>query len=150
MGLLILLAALAIVSLVFCLYSYRVCFHAPRKREEDIFDTPKGEQYDAVVQHMVEISMIMHQAACERITITARDGTSLSGRLYAYYPGAPVLLVFHGYRSIALRDCAGGFALGQKLSFNVLAVDQRSHCKSAGRVITFGIRERYDCLDWAK
>ena len=150
MGLLIFLAALVIAALYFTLYCYKTCFHVPKKRDEDLFRAPEGEQYAAVTQHMAQISLIMEDTPCEYITLGGHDGTKLCGRLYEFYPGAPVMLVFHGYRSMALRDCAGAFALGQKLSFNVLAVDQRSHGKSDGRVITFGIRERQDCLTWIR
>ena len=31
---------------------------------------------------------------------------------------------------------------------NTLVVDQRSHGKSEGHTITFGIKERFDCLSW--
>lgn len=148
MGFAVLLAALSILVLAFSYYSYRICFHSPAERKEDIYATPDGEQYVKYGQKMVEIGLIMESAKCEYVTITARDGSRLHGRLYSFFPGAPVMLAFHGYRSMALRDCAGAFALSQKLGFNILAVDQRSHGKSDGRVITFGIRERQDCLDW--
>jgi fermentation-respiration switch protein FrsA (DUF1100 family) len=29
-------------------------------------------------------------------------------------------------------------------------VDQRGHGKSGGKAITFGIKERYDCMDWIR
>ncbi len=148
MGILILLAALGILLLAFALYSYRICFYSPKKRHEDIYEAPEGPQYEKYGQKMVEIALIMESAQCETVTVTAWDGTVLSGRLYDYFPGAPVMLAFHGYRSMALRDCAGAFALSQKLGFNILAVDQRGHGSSEGAAITFGIRERQDCLNW--
>lgn len=58
------------------------------------------------------------------------------------------MILCHGYRSCALRDCCGGHALGRKIGFNVLAIHQRCHGESGGRTITFGIRERRDLLDW--
>lgn len=150
MGFLIFAAALLSLLLCFCLYSYRVCFHVPKQRNEDIYRAPNGEQYKKWSQRMLEISLIMDEAECEWVCITADDGSKLHGRLYEFYPGAPLILAFHGYRSMALRDCAGAFALSQKLGFNILAVDQRSHGKSDGNAITFGIRERHDCLNWVK
>lgn len=150
MGFLIFSAAVLILFLCFCVYSYRICFHVPRRRHEDIYKVPKGEQYDKWNQRMVEISLIMNDAPCEWVSIAANDGTALHGRLYEFYPGAPVILAFHGYRSMALRDCAGAFALSQKLGFNILAVDQRAHGRSGSNAITFGIRERHDCLKWAE
>ncbi len=150
MGFLILLVGLAIALLAFMIYCYRTCFYAPKNRKEDIYDAPQGKQYEKWGQKMVEIALIMEAAECETVSVTAWDGTPLSGRLYAYTPGAPLILAFHGYRSMALRDCAGAFALAQKLGFNILAVDQRAHGKSGGTAITFGIRERKDCLDWIR
>jgi fermentation-respiration switch protein FrsA (DUF1100 family) len=38
--------------------------------------------------------------------------------------------------------------LVRELGHNTLLVDQRAHGKSGGKSITFGIKERYDCLDW--
>lgn len=150
MGIFIFFAAVAIMVLLFARYSYKICFHVPKQRHEDLYKAPAGEQYEKYAQKMVEISLIMESAKCQWISITAHDGSKLYGRFYEYYPGAPLILAFHGYRSMALRDDAGAFALAQKLGFNILAVDQRSHGKSDGRVITFGIRERYDCLDWIR
>ena len=34
------------------------------------------------------------------------------------------------------------------MGFNTLVVDQRAHGDSEGRTITFGIKERKDCLSW--
>ena len=59
------------------------------------------------------------------------------------------MLFFHGYRSTAARDGSGGFQLCLRRGFSVLMADQRGHGDSEGDTITFGIRERYDCLDWA-
>jgi fermentation-respiration switch protein FrsA (DUF1100 family) len=58
--------------------------------------------------------------------------------------------MFHGYRGSAERDLCGGvhrcFALGR----SALIVDHRGAGESDGRIITFGIKERRDCLDWIK
>lgn len=148
MAIIVLLIALAIFVLCFAYYSYRISFYAPKPHNEDIYAVPDGEQYEKLGQKMVEISLIMESAACELVSIDGFASTHLEGRLYAYTPGTPIFLAFHGYRSMALRDCAGAFALSQKLGFNILAVDQRSHGGSDGNAITFGIRERYDCLKW--
>ena len=150
MGFLIFAAAVAVVILIFAYYCYRTAFYSPKNRKEDLFQVPDGEQYAKYGQRLVEISLIMDDAQCKKVQIQAQDGTTLSGRLYEFYPDAPVILAFHGYRSIALRDCAGAFALSQKLGFNILAPDQRAHGESGGKAITFGIRERKDCMDWIK
>ena len=150
MGILIFALALGICVLIFAYYSYRITFFSPKKRTEDLYHVPEGEQYEKYGQRMVEISLIMDDAACQWVQTTAKDGTALYGRLYEFYPDAPIFLAFHGYRSMALRDCAGAFALSQKLGFNILAPDHRAHGKSGGNAITFGIRERHDCLEWIR
>lgn len=58
--------------------------------------------------------------------------------------------MFHGYRSGAERDFSGGLPFGIESGFNVLLVDQRAHGKSGGRCLTFGIKERHDCLSWVE
>lgn len=148
MLLIILIAAVILLVLLISHYTYRRCFYAAARPVENIEKVPSGEQYQAVKERLVEISRIMEHACCDRVTITAWDGTKLSGRYYSVRAGAPVMLLFHGYRSMALRDSAGGFALAHKLDMNVMAVDQRSHGRSGGHVITFGVKERFDCLSW--
>lgn len=131
-------------------YTYLECFHSPAKRTEDLYDLPKGSQYEAVKDNMFASSRIMEKTNWELISITSFDGLTLSARYSHTNDGAPVQILFHGYRSMAFRDCAGGFMLAKKMGFNVLVIDQRAHAKSGGRVITFGILERYDCVSWAE
>ena len=33
---------------------------------------------------------------------------------------------------------------------NVLLIEERAHCSSEGHTITFGVKERYDVLNWAR
>ena len=54
----------------------------------------------------------------------------------------------HGYRSTPLKDFCGGGCAALDRGHNLLLVDQRAHEHSDGRTISFGIKERYDCLDW--
>ncbi len=145
------LGILVILFVVFAAaYTYRICFHSPKKRDLDPYSPVTGPQHKAVEALMHKSTRIMEETACETVTVTARDGLRLSGRYYQVNPGAPVMLAFHGYLSQALRDCSGAFALGLKLNFNVLAVDQRSHGLSDGRTISFGIKERHDVVAWVQ
>ncbi len=95
-----------------------------------------------------EIRDKLHNASYDEITITNREGKKLYGRYYHNRDNAPVALMFHGYRSKALSDCGGGYKICCDLGVNVLIPDQRAHGSSDGRSITFGIKERLDCLDW--
>lgn len=81
--------------------------------------------------------------------ITAQDGTPLAARYYHHADGAPLAIIFHGYRGYAARDGLGGYTLCTKLGYNVLLPDQRAHGYSGGHTITMGVKERYDARDWA-
>ena len=56
--------------------------------------------------------------------------------------------MFHGYRGNAERDLAGGMCRCFQLGHSALIVDQRCSGRSDGNVITFGVKEHRDCLDW--
>ena len=84
----------------------------------------------------------------EPVTITAFDGVQLCGRYYHVRDGAPVQIELHGYRGNALRDFCGGNKLAREAGMNTLLVDERANGRSGGRTITFGVKERRDCLSW--
>ena len=75
------------------------------------------------------------------------DGLKLSA-LYFDNKSDKTVILFHGYRSSAKRDFSCAVEMYSKLGFNVLLCDQRSHGKSEGRLITFGIKESKDVLSW--
>ena len=131
-------------------YTYVICFHSSANRKEDPYEKMVGDQYEDVSDNIYSSTRIMDKADAEPVQITSYDGLTLHGRYYHTKDGAPVQILFHGYRSHPLRDCAGAYMLAKKMGFNVLSVDQRAHCKSGGRVITFGICERFDCDSWAR
>lgn len=139
-----------VVLLVFgiSLYTYFECFHSPANRREDPYSKLIGQQYDEVNERIINCTKRMDEAECEWVSTVSHDGLKLYGRYYHTRDGAPVVILFHGYRSMTLRDSAGGYYLCQKMGFNVLAVDQRAHGRSQGTVISFGIKERWDCLSW--
>ena len=129
-------------------YAYDISFFSPQKRRTTGSEPIQGEQYEAVADNIARISGIMQRIPFEEVTIKSFDGTELYGRYYHVCDGAPVEILFHGYRSHPYRDCSGGHALSRKMGFNSLVVDQRAHGRSGGHTICFGIKERRDCLYW--
>ena len=98
---------------------------------------------------MMALAEELANAPFERVTVTSHDGLTLVGRYYRNVPDESRLeILFHGWRSIPTRDGCGGARLARDLGFNQLIVDQRAHGESDGKALTFGIKERYDCLDW--
>lgn len=138
------LAAMAAAAII----GYRMAFYAPEPHYKDIYELPRGSQYEAEKEWMHSLIRAMDAVPFDPVTITARDGTSLFGRYYHVADGAPLQLQFHGYRSAGIQDFCGGNVLAREAGQNTLIVDQRAHGKSGGTAITFGIREQYDCLDW--
>lgn len=141
---------LILASVCACIYCFCTCFYASNKKTRDPYHPLRGEQFLEVQEHIYASTQRMEEVPFEPVEIKSFDGLTLFGRYYHLKDGAPVKIIFHGYRSMALRDCAGGFGLARKLGMNVLAVDQRAHGNSEGHVITFGIWERRDCLSWIR
>lgn len=141
----VLLIALILVVSRFC---YRIAFYSLNEKEQDIYVIPPGEQYEALSDEILEMIHEVDQLPYELFTITARDGLHLAARYYHFYDGAPVQILFHGYRGNGIREFSGNHRLAKKLGFNCLVVDERAHGKSGGHTITFGIKERLDCVDW--
>ena len=88
--------------------------------------------------------------ATSRVSITSADGLRLSARLYLHPEAKGILLFFHGYRSCADIDASGAAEYYYNLGYTLLLPDQRSHGQSEGRYITFGIREKEDCVLWSQ
>ena len=145
----------ALVTIAFCIlflagafYVYIIAFRADRKEVDESIITPA----DCIVKIGKErihylISDIL-RTPHENVEIKSYDGTPLFGRYYHCRDGAPLDILFHGYRSASCRDCCGVFRISRDAGHNILLVDQRAHGKSGGKIITFGIKERHDCLAW--
>lgn len=143
-------ALLLMLILAVSFHVYRTAFYAARKKQVTADDPLHGEAYADAAEAICRLARIMQKIPSEDITVHAFDGVSLHARYYHNRDGAPVVIFFHGYRSCALRDCGGAHALFRKMGLNLLVADQRAHGQSGGRTISFGIRERRDCLTWAQ
>jgi pimeloyl-ACP methyl ester carboxylesterase len=75
------------------------------------------------------------------VTVTAADGVKLAGWLAAR-PGAPALVLLHGYPAEKADLLPLAAALAPR--FTVLLLDQRYFGASGGRATTIGFRERGD------
>ncbi len=129
---------------------YRFAFYVPARKPvaEDVIDLPAGKVYEPFHEKMemwIREARAMHH---EDVQITSFDGLRLRGKFYEYAPGAPVEIMFHGYRGNAERDMSGGVQRCFKVRRSALVVEQRCSRGSEGNTITFGINERRDCLKW--
>ena len=146
----IVLAALIVLVLLAALVCFIMVFYSGKRKVlgPDEYEIPPGKIYEVFREDMIGWTKQIRTMPHEDIEIKSYDGLTLRGTYYEYAPDATVELLFHGYRGNAERDLCGGiercFALGR----SAIIIDQRAGGKSDGHVITFGIRERYDCLSW--
>ena len=144
----VVLAAVPLIAYV----CFRMAFYAPRGNDAptEEYPIPPGKIYEPHRDKMVGWMKEVRALPCEEMSITSFDGLPLHGKYYEYAPGAIVEIMFHGYRGNAERDLCGGVQRCFKLGHSALIVDQRCSGKSGGDVITFGINESRDCLDWMR
>jgi hypothetical protein len=146
----IILAAILLIMLFFTLACFMTAYYSSPKRKEDPHHIPRSEQYQQVADGILALVENVESYPFEWVHIKSYDGLDLAARYYHVKDGAPVIISFHGFRSTSYRDCAGIFKVAMELGFNVLLPDMRGHGQSQGRVITLGIRERYDALSWVQ
>ena len=148
--LLFILPALTAAVLILSYLAYRKAFYSSPRHRSEPTEPPQGGQYRKHAARMGELMELMRGIPYERVEITARDGTRLVGRYIHVKDGAPLQIQCHGYRGGPVRDFCGGNKLAREMGHNTLLIEQRAHGDSGGRTITFGIRERFDCLDWVE
>ena len=130
-----------------CFY---IAFYVPnsKKASKEEYPIPHGKIYEPFREQMVAWMKEVRAMPQEDVSITSFDGLTLRGKYYEYEPGAPIELMMHGYRGEAERDLCGGVQRCFALKRSALIVDQRACGTSDGNIITFGIKEKRDCLDW--
>ena len=148
LGIAVVLLILVFVISYIC---YRIAFYVPDRVQDntsDAIDLPIGNIYEPYRDSMEKWVREARAMPQEEFSIQSFDGLTLYGKYFEHAPGAPIELMFHGYRGNAERDLSGGiqrcFALGR----SALIVDQRCSGKSDGHVISFGVNEHRDCLAW--
>ena len=142
-------AAFVIVNvLVGCRMCYRKAFYAPPRKKQEGLNLPQGKIYEPYWEDMTTWATAVRNMPFQQLEITSFDGLKLRGRFYEYAPGAPIEMMFHGYRGDSERDMPGGVQRCFKLGRSALLIDQRCAGDSEGKTITFGINEHRDCLQW--
>ena len=86
----------------------------------------------------------------KEVYMTNRDGMKLHGYLLECEGATKTVIFSHGWHSDPLFDfsCIWEYYVSHK--FNVLIIVHRGHGKSDGKYVCFGVKERFDIIDWAK
>ena len=149
LSVLILILSLIVFLILILLYFFCIAFVKHNTGDTDNLDDPinnfLSEYKDEIKKGMDYNNSQPHKW----IYTESFDGLKLAARYYDNKSDKTVIL-FHGYRSSALRDFSCAVEMYKSFGFNVLLCDQRSHGRSDGKLITFGAKEKYDVITWCE
>ena len=148
MTVLIILIAILAAVLVISFGIYWAVFHSPDRRQNIDRNIPRLPELKARGADTQKFIVRFEKVPFETVYTTSSDGLRLRGRLYMTAEDAPFVIGFHGYRGTPMRDLSAGVYTYFDCGCNVLLIEHRAHCGSEGHTITYGVKERYDCLRW--
>lgn len=152
---LIVIASLLILYYILCLVIYNKIFGKSNLTEKDInkwINSIKNETFkETVLSNMNKLKKIKK----EEVFINSYDNKKLTGYLcmnneYININNDTIVIFCHGFHSQYEFDFSLSGVDFYKQGYNMLFIDQRAHQKSKGKNVTFGIKERYDVLNWIK
>ena len=94
--------------------------------------------------------MQAHRAEAEEVCINSHDGLRLYGELFAHPSPQGLVILSHGFHSIAEADFGPVMDFYQQQNFSALLIDHRGHNRSEGKHVCFGVKERYDLRAWMR
>ncbi len=143
----------AVVVLLLAASGYFFWYSIRRRRHEltDEQYNDEGSIWKPFAPRMAQAQEYIRTHTAERVKLRSYDGLELTA-LYLPAQGTAkgTVIAFHGYRSLATIDFALEVEFLCSLGYDVLLPYQRSHGESQGKYITYGVKERFDCRDWAK
>lgn len=142
------LLAILILLLVsgFCIFAIG-CIRKKELRWLDA-ESLKGTFYEKYHPHLVAADRWLTEHNAEEITLESKDGLTLHGLWVPAENPRGTVLYAHGYRSSILVEMCPFLAFYHQMGLNLLLPDQRSHGKSQGKFITFGVKESEDMVRW--
>ena len=148
-GLFVLSVVLSLVISVTLVCYFRMFHSKPRRPlSEDEYVIPEGDIYEVFREDMIGWTKMVRAYPYREYAIQSFDGLTLRAKFFEHKSGAPIELMFHGYRGNAERDLNGGVERCFRLGHSAMLIDHRGSGFSDGNVITFGILEKRDCLAW--
>ena len=112
--------------------------------EEEMLKTSYGKYYKAIL--MSDRWLKDHTA--QDIYIISEDHLKLHALWIPAIDAKGTVILAHGYKSTMLADFSYVLDFYHALGMNLLVPSQRSHGKSQGKYITFGVKESGDMLQW--
>jgi hypothetical protein len=136
--LLIVISVIIILVLVTSYVCFRLTFYSKNKLiiDKDEIVIPDDKFYRKFKNVIIEDIKYSRSLEFKEYSIKSFDGLTLYAKYYECIKGAPIEIMFHGYKGNAERDLSTGIKRAFKCNRNVLLVDQRASGKSDGKVIT--------------
>ena len=107
-----------------------------------------SEMLEALTELAAQKAKYLHQCNTATVELVARDGTPLVGHWYENPNAKRVVVAMHGWRSSWDQDFGFVAPFLHEQGCSVLYAEQRGQNESGGAHMTFGLLERFDCLDW--
>lgn len=145
---LIILGVTLLLLFIVTLYCYFATFYRNKNKIQDVYSLPDKDLYLPYKPKLDELYYTLLDIKHEDILITSFDNTKLSAKYYHNSDEKIIQIMFHGYKGSGVVDFCGGHKLARDINHNILLIDQRGAGKSNTHTITFGIKERFDCLEW--
>ncbi|MGN1450875.1 MAG: alpha/beta hydrolase [Eubacteriales bacterium] len=99
-------------------------------------------------KELKEGAELLHSRETETPVITAHDGVRLVGHWCPHPEARRIVIAMHGWRSSWDHDFCTISGFWYDNGCSVLYPDQRGQNASGGDYMSFGMLERYDCLEW--
>lgn len=144
----IIILALIITAVGFLIWGFR--YACARGKGANINDVDVGfnlSKYDDVIKPGIQWTL---DKGGRFVSIESYDGLKLSARYIENDKSDVAMVLFHGYRSVAENDFSVAVRNYYEMGYSVLLCDQRAHGRSEGKYITYGVRERFDCVSWCR
>jgi hypothetical protein len=105
-------SAIALITILFfllLLICFRMTFYVTKKQKKHKdFDLPQGRIYKPYHAQILKWMQEAKPYKREKVSVVSYDGLVLQGEYYHHFDGAPIEIMFHGYRGSAERDLSGG------------------------------------------
>ena len=143
---------IVILILLVCLAIGGYTFFAACKRKKEYSWHDSGAiqntSYAPYINLITQSTQWLDSHLAKEVFITSNDGLKLCALWIPAENARGTILLAHGYRSTMLVDFGGVMDFYHNLGLNLLIPYQRSHGKSEGKYITFGVLESKDMLRW--
>ena len=98
----LLLAVSSLAAMIVCFF---MIFYSPKRKHPtaDEYPIPEGEIYEVHRDKMVEWTKGTRAMNAQDVSVVSFDGLTLRGKYYEQQKGAPIEILFHGYKGTSER-----------------------------------------------